>query len=216
MAIDAFEMALIHQTFRDELAKAPGLIRGVRAGDTRRSKVVSDHVVNIMSLLHHHHEAEDDILWPLLRTRVPVSANDCTRMQDEHLAVAAAMDRVANLRSLWAETADPGRADELIAAVDDLSARLAEHLADEEEHVVPLINAHITTEEWNVLLARGAAALNRKNVQFVLAFASFVLQDASTDERRRFMAGVPAGPRLLLKVFGQRAFDSYRARVYSS
>ncbi|MET0699867.1 MAG: hemerythrin domain-containing protein [Mycobacterium sp.] len=214
MAIDAFEMALVHRTFRDELANVPGLIRTVEAGDTHRAKVVSNHLANMTLLVHHHHAAEDDLLWPLLAARTPVSAADVTRMRDEHDDVTAAMERVDAVRPVWAATANPARAEELIAGIEELSARLGRHLTDEEECVVPLINAHITIREWHAFLARGAAILAPGNVQFVLAFAGFVLKDASADQRRRFLEGVPAGPRLLLRLIGPWAFKSYRAKVY--
>lgn len=216
MAIDAFEMALVHRTFRDELANAPSLIRAVKTGDVRRARVVAKHLVNMTLLLHHHHAAEDDLLWPLLAARAPVGAADVTRMQEEHDNVAAAMDWVQAARPSWSVTADLESAEELIRAVDELSSRLGRHLTDEEEHIVPLINAHITIREWHAFLARGAAILAPNNVQFVLAFAGFVLQDASTEDRRRFLAGVPAGPRLLLRLLGPWAFDSYRAKVYEA
>jgi iron-sulfur cluster repair protein YtfE (RIC family) len=216
MTIDAFEMALIHQTFRDELHKAPGLIGDVKPGDTGRSKVVSDHLVNIISILHHHHAAEDDLLWPLLRARVAAAGADVSRMQDEHTDIAKAMDKVEAVRLLWAATAEPEHAERLIDSVEELSALLDNHLADEEEHVVPLINAHITGAEWEQLLARGAAFLSPKNVRFALAFAEFALEGASPDQRRRFLDGVPAGPRVLLRLFGRRAFNSYRAKVYGA
>jgi hemerythrin-like domain-containing protein len=216
MTIDAFEMALVHQVFRNELTQAPSLIRQVQPGDTQRARVISAHLENIMMVLHHHHAAEDDLLWPLLRMRAPVNSADVMRMQDEHLAVDAAMSQLTAARSRWSATADHRHAEELIDSVEELSARLAEHLADEEQHIVPLINAHITTQEWNAVLARAAAVLNRKNIQFVLAFGSFVLQDSSAEERRRFLDGVPMGPRILLRLFGNRAFDSYRAKVYGA
>jgi hypothetical protein len=154
------------------------------------------------------------MLWPLLATRAPVSAADVTRMQDEHDHVAVAVDRMEAIRPVWAATGNPARAEELIASVEELSSQLGRHLVDEEERVVPLINAHITIREWHAFLARGAAILTPTNVRFVLAFGSSVLQDASTDERRRFLAGVPAGPRLLLRFLGPWAFNSYRAKVY--
>jgi iron-sulfur cluster repair protein YtfE (RIC family) len=177
---------------------------------------VSEHLVNIMAILHHHHLAEDELLWPLLRVRVAAAGADVSRMRDEHADIAKAMDDVDAVRPAWAASADSVGAQRLIDAVGALSMLLDNHLADEEERVVPLINAHVSRAEWEQLLARGAAILTPKNIRFVLAFAEFALAGASPDERRRFMNGVPAGPRLLLRLFGRRAFNSYRAKVYGT
>ena len=111
MAVDASEMAMVHRVFRDELHDAPGLVRGVAVGDTGRSMVVGAHLDFIVAGLHHHHAAEDELLWPKLRT--------------ERLAVE----------------------------VEELSLRTGEHLTDEESAVVPLINAHVTEQEWREVTA---------------------------------------------------------------
>ena len=153
--------------------------------------MVSADLGNIFSVLHHHHAAEDYLLWPMLRARVSLSEQDVARMQDEHAAIAEPMENVQSLRKLWAATADSELAEKLIAPVNDLSARVDAHLEDEEQHIVPLINAHITAAEWQECLDRGAAFLTPKNVRFTLAFGGFALEDASADERRRFLAGIP-------------------------
>ena len=105
MATDAFEMALIHRVFRRELAHAPDLISSVVAGDTKRSKVVSAHLCNVVSVLHHHHAAEDDQLWPTLRARLPLRVQDLARMQEEHTAIAESIAKVAAITTRWAATA---------------------------------------------------------------------------------------------------------------
>jgi hypothetical protein len=209
-------MGLIHQAFRSELAHAPDLIRGVEAGDTKRSNLVSDHLGNIISVLHHHHAAEDALLWPILQARVPACDNEIRRVEAEHAHIAESVDKVQALRASWAASADSRAAEQLVAALEELSARVDEHLEDEEQNIVPLINSHITAAEWQELLDRGAAFLTPKNVRFALAFAGFVLQDASADERRRFLADVPLPPRLLYRLFGERAFSAYRTRIYGS
>jgi hypothetical protein len=53
-----------------------------------------------------------------------------------------------------------------------------------------------------------------KNVQFALAFSCFVLQHASDDQARRFLDGIPAASRLLVRLLGQREFNAYRHTVY--
>src|SRR4051812_7726675 len=69
--IDTSDMLFAHRVFRRELRSAPELIGGVEAGDTKRSALVADHLGYIVAGLHHHHAAEDELLWPPLRTRVP-------------------------------------------------------------------------------------------------------------------------------------------------
>ena len=72
--IDTREMVVVHTAFRREIGAAPGLVRGVAAGDRARAHVVGDHVGLLLEMLHHHHVGEDDLLWPKLLERVPGSS----------------------------------------------------------------------------------------------------------------------------------------------
>src|ERR1700727_1805724 len=53
-----------HRFFRNELRGVPELINGVRAGDAKRAAVVNAHLSFIVAVLHHHHAAKDDLIWP--------------------------------------------------------------------------------------------------------------------------------------------------------
>ena len=66
MPSDPFQMAMIHRTFRNEFGHISDLIRAVASRDTKRSGVVGSYCDNIISVLHHHHAAEDEVLWPKL------------------------------------------------------------------------------------------------------------------------------------------------------
>lgn len=148
MSTDAFDMAIVHRIFRNELHNAPGLVRGVKAGDTKRSAIVGRHLNFIMSGLHHHHAAEDELIWPKLHARAPNHAAEITRMEDEHRGIAEGVASVQDIVASWVASAEPGLAKQLISAIEDLSTVVDDHLADEEVTIVPLINEHITPVEW--------------------------------------------------------------------
>jgi Hemerythrin HHE cation binding domain len=65
----AFDMAMVHRAFRNELHSIPALIRAVGVGDAQRAAVVAAHLDFIVTVLHHHHAAEDDLVWPKLHAR---------------------------------------------------------------------------------------------------------------------------------------------------
>ena len=71
MSIDALDMLVVHRVFRREFHDMSGLIAGVAAGDTARAKVVGEHLRFMLAALHHHHAAEDELVWPKLHSRVP-------------------------------------------------------------------------------------------------------------------------------------------------
>jgi hemerythrin-like domain-containing protein len=94
MTVNTLDMVLVHRVFRREFRYAAEFIEGVRAGDVAHAQVVGDHLTFMLSALHHHHAAEDDLVWPKLQARVASSEADLQRMVDEHAAIAAAVHRV--------------------------------------------------------------------------------------------------------------------------
>jgi Hemerythrin HHE cation binding domain len=222
MPTDAFEMALVHRVFRSELSAAPGLITLVRPGQRGRGTQVSDHISNVLTALHHHHEAEDELLWPTLHARVPLRAEDIHRMETEHALIAKLVSSVELRLAAWlAATESPGAgcaaqsraAQILIYEVETLAELVGEHLSVEELRVIPLINEYITDAEWRATTERGASFLTLGNVRFGVAFVGMVFEECTADERRRFLAGMPPVRRWLVKLLSRRAVTNYRARL---
>jgi hypothetical protein len=143
----AFDMAMVHRAFRNELHGVPDLINGVRAGDAKRAGAVNAHLNFIVAVLHHHHEAEDDLIWPKLHARVPLCDHDIGRMEDAHRAIAAGIDTARATGSVWARTGVPTAAERLRTAVEELIGFVDVHLDDEEHDIVPLIEEYITASE---------------------------------------------------------------------
>src|SRR4051794_4209650 len=143
MASDPFQMAMIHRTFCREFGSLAVLIRTLTPADTTRSRFVGNYLANLISVLHHHHDAEDDMLWPKLHDRAPRYGDTLQRGHAEHAVIASIIERIQAVNPLWARGADPCLAEQLGAAVEELSARAAEHFDHEERDVVPLITQHI-------------------------------------------------------------------------
>jgi hypothetical protein len=213
MPCDAFDMEIVHRVFRTELHNAPDLVRDVKAGDSKRSAIVGDHLNFIVAGLHHHHAAEDELIWPKLRARAPAQAAEITRMEDHHRGIAEGVASVQDIVASWVASADPGLARQIIPAVEGLSAVVDEHLADEELNIVPLISEHITVVEWQEAVSRAAEFLSIKNVWLGLVLGGYVL-DAAGDDGGRLMANVPLPKRALALLLARRACAIYRKKVY--
>jgi len=103
--------------------------------------------------LHLHHTAEDEIVWPALRERLPNS--DCAQsvldaMEAEHQQIdpllAAVDDAFAR--------ADHGHRADVRAigdAADALASSLTGHLAHEERDGLPLIGEALSSAEWRAV-----------------------------------------------------------------
>ncbi|MDT5106057.1 MAG: hypothetical protein QOI25_3570, partial [Mycobacterium sp.] len=157
---------------------------------------------------------EDEVLWPKLRIRIPRCDEEIQRAEDEHAGISELIDKVQSLRPSWRASAESRLAEQLSGAVDELWTGIKEHFEHEEQNIVPLIGEYITPDEWQAFIDRGATYVNPRNLWFALAYAGLLLRDATPDEQRRFIAAVPLGLRIVLKLLGGRAYDAYQTKLY--
>ncbi|HZO70165.1 MAG TPA: hemerythrin domain-containing protein [Kribbellaceae bacterium] len=66
---DTQDMVIVHRAFRREFRLMPDLVADVADGNVRRAAVLAGHCRDIATGLQHHHETEDDLLWPVLLAR---------------------------------------------------------------------------------------------------------------------------------------------------
>lgn len=214
MATDAAEMALVHRMFRRAFGELPGLIDAVEPGDVGHARAVGDHLELLTLVLHHHHSAEDELIWPALYARAPASAGQIRQMEDDHAEIARLDAVVESARDQWMRSADRDSAGRLIEAVTVLSNAVAQHLDDEERTAVPVIQRYLTGDEWQAVLKRGAAFLTPRTVRRALVIGGLTLEATQSQaERQRFLAGIPAGPRMLVRLFAARELAAHRQRV---
>jgi hemerythrin HHE cation binding domain-containing protein len=216
MPCDAGDMFVIHRVFRREFADLPALIAAVPAGDAERAAIVGDHVKFIVAALHHHHAAEDDLAWPRLQSRAPASAADVARMLDGHAEIAVGIERVESLLRGWTESAEPFKTEQLSAAASDLADALDRHLDDEERNAVPLIEEHLTQQEWAAAIKRAASFISVRNLRLGVVLGGLVLDEASPQERQKILSGAPIPQRIVVQLFGARTAASYRRRLHGS
>jgi hemerythrin-like domain-containing protein len=210
--VDTWEMVLVHRVFRREFRILPALIRAVPPGDTGRAEIIGAHLANVAGALHHHHTAEDELLWPVMLDRVGVRADLVHRMEAQHERLAGLLTRVDELTARWRASAGAEVRDVLADVLAEASGALDEHLADEERELLPLVSAHVTPAEWDALNARGREAIPKSKL--ALVFVGAILEEASPRETTLFLAQLPAPARLLWRLFGPgiyaRSRDSIR------
>jgi hypothetical protein len=102
---DTSDMIQFHQVFRDALGAAPALIAAIEPGDDARAEFVANYYVNVLSLLHTHHQGEDELLTPRLLQRCPDQSETITRIGGQHKAVLGAVDDAEAAIVAW--QADP-------------------------------------------------------------------------------------------------------------
>jgi len=190
---------------------APALIRAVRPGDTARAGVLAEHLGNLAQGLHHHHTGEDELLWPLMLARVPMQAELINRMEAQHDRLHAPLARVEELLPRWRARALAADRDELADVLAQAAVALDEHLADEEREILPLVEQYLTPAEWKALGERGKAILPKGKL--ALVFLGAILEEATPEEKKRFLAELPAPARLLWRLTGERVYAKARDQI---
>ncbi|WP_399895655.1 hemerythrin domain-containing protein [Streptomyces sp. BBFR51] len=202
------QMKVIHRVMRREFAQLPDLIAAVRVGDTARARLLGDHLSLVLDMLHEHHEAEDELLWPVLVQRVPLEKDLIAVMETQHQAIGDAVDAVAAQLPAWTDDAGAAARDLLTDALRDLGPALTEHLDLEEDEVLPLIHDHLTVPEW-VAPQKHAMKHGPRTLTGKLTLAGMVLEDATPRERAWFLGEMPAPARLLWRLTGARRYDEH-------
>jgi hypothetical protein len=125
---------IIHAAVRRDVARTEQALRRLPDGDAHRARQVRTAWQNLVRELTHHHEAEDDILWPFLLER-GVDADLLHAMEDEHAAMKKALASAS--AAIDSVVATPTASAAAVAA--DVVARSSE-----------VINGHLDHEERDV------------------------------------------------------------------
>jgi hemerythrin-like domain-containing protein len=200
-------MVLIHRVFRREAAQLLRFVSATATGDVVRARRLGRWAREYIGGLHHHHATEDELIWPLLHERVTVYRELVDRMEMQHQALDATVSEIAGRLTAWEESAAEIDRFLLADSIADHQRVLLEHLHDEEDLVMPLVEEHLDPAEWAKVGRAGLENLPKEKVFLALGA---ILEEATDEERAFFMAKVPVAGRLLWKLVGQR---QYRRRM---
>jgi hemerythrin-like domain-containing protein len=208
--IEVRDMAIVHRTFRRAYDEAARLVRAAPTPSPARVTFLADHVDFCISMLHHHHESEDELLYPRLIERAPEQAGTTEEVAHEHQLVAVAVDAASTACATWRRQPSAETGEALAASLDNLNAVLQPHLDDEEQKVVPLAAVTLTQQEWDEMGVRARAAIPRKRLGSAFGMLLEPLDDA---DRAYMKQSLPAPVRLLFPLLIQRPWNTYAATL---
>ncbi|MEU1204942.1 hemerythrin domain-containing protein [Nocardia sp. NPDC005825] len=210
---DTYDMVVVHNAFRRHFRALPALAAGVAPGDVERARVLADFLAELGTGLHSHHTGEDELMWPLLLERAPMAAALVLRLEEQHERIAELSTRAQRDAAAFATAADPAARDRFAATATALAAALDEHLAEEETHILSIVEQVMTVPEWRALGERGRAHMPKDRQ---LVFLGFLLHAASAPDRRKVLAELPRTARLAWRLLGRRTFDREYRQVYGT
>ena len=211
---DTRVMGVIHSIYRRELRLAGETVRGVAEGDVARAAVVADHLQLVHDNLHHHHTAEDDLLWPLLLQRVPEELAPLVHlMEQQHAKVEELLAAIGTRLPQWRARGEAGDRDELADLHDQLYLHLVEHMDAEEERLLPIASRNVTQEEWEAMGAAARAGTPRSQSLLVLGM---IVYDGDPEIVAHMLSAAPAPVRWLLPRLARRAYARHARAVYGT
>jgi hemerythrin-like domain-containing protein len=211
---DGREMYMVHNMLRREFGLAPRVVRAVADGDRERARTVADHIRTVSTVLHHHHESEDAYVWPLLLQRVEEQTVSLVElMEQQHADVAMLGHRAETAMSDWAADPAAGRRETLAGALESLFTSLREHLAMEEQRIVPLMEECVTAAEWNEMVQKGAADADPEGLP--LGFG-MMMYEGDPEVIEAAIGNMPEGARDLIPKLATQAFAEHSELIYGT
>lgn len=208
---DTRDMLVVHTALRREFRQAPELVRAAGAQEGAVRDRIADHISWLLNFLHHHHDGEDRLLWPLLRERAGTElAPLVDTMEAQHAGIAVLVDRATEQLGAWRRS---GAGDALADTLDQMYAGLVEHLALEEREVLPLAATHVRPHEWARLGEEGMASIPGKERPRVLGM--FMLE-GDPAAIRAMLSHAPLPVRMLMPRLAPRSYASYHRKVQGS
>lgn len=210
----ALPVVMVHRALRREVRLAGPLVRRCEVGDTRRAGVVAPHVEVLLRGLHHHHELEDDLVWPLLRSRTDIDDHPVLDvMEAQHREVDRLVRSTTRLLPVWRTQAAAGARNRLAAGLGALHEVLDAHLDLEELVVLPLAEQHLTAAEWRHIGEEAERRQDRRDR--TLAFG-MLQHEGDPAVLASMLATAPLPARLLVPRLARRAYRRHATAVHGT
>jgi hemerythrin-like domain-containing protein len=211
---DARDMFAAHTMIRREFGLMPGLVRATPAGDTPRITVIVDHIALMGGFLNGHHASEDKHIWPHLLQRCPGQCAPIVAvMEEQHDAIHSGLLEVGQAALAWSGRASAGTRDALADAIDGLLPVAAEHLALEEEQVVPLIEKYLTQAEYAAVAQEQGADTPPDKLPTLFGMFMYETEPDIVD---LVVAEMPAEVQPVIKDLGAAAYANYAQQLYGT
>ncbi|MBB6627489.1 hemerythrin domain-containing protein [Nocardioides sp. KIGAM211] len=214
--VDTRDMVVVHTAVLREFRLLRGAVARTAGGDRDQARVVDAHLGLMCDLLHHHHEGEDELLWPLLAARLPAGSQPLLALAEaQHDGLHQALAAVGVARHAWIENASGVSRDALVRGLEVLSRLLTEHLEDEERNLLPLAATYLTAAEWQAVGEHGAASTPKAALPLVVGMFAY---EGDPAVLKATLASAPLVPRLLVPriapgVYARRARKVYGTRT---
>jgi hypothetical protein len=142
--------AIIHtRLLHDVYRRATSLLATNARSRSASEKALRELTGFVVSEIRYHHQSEDRLVWPILRSANPGAAATLNRLGGGHSQVDCSLELLNQVA-----IRPGGDADALAHAAVAVRDVVHHHLANEEEDVLPMLAAHVSDARWGTLANR--------------------------------------------------------------
>ncbi|MGW5556946.1 hemerythrin domain-containing protein [Micromonospora sp. NPDC003944] len=179
-------MVIVHRAMARDLQQISDAARQLsQRPDDRRTAALIQYADRVIQLIDHHHEGEDDVLWPMLRDRgAPAEALDL--MASEHHELAELLHQLQKL------IGSAGDGPAVLAEIADKTAALRQllvvHTADEERELNDRLKPALGEKEWGVFQRHMVTSAPKWTLWFM---PPWMATAATTPQERKALPAAP-------------------------
>jgi hemerythrin-like domain-containing protein len=202
---------VIHGAVRRDLRRLHDALGAVRDGDTERARGLDRAYAHLQQELTEHHQGEDQLVFPFLAGVENGVGELVQEMEDEHQAMAAALEETRRAMDAYAASGSKVDATAARDSIARTQAVVDRHLTHEEQDAEPLVAAHEQSAEWK----RVEKQLRPRSVKRIGTFFAWV-QDGTDPEAEAFLASrIPSPVIFVFSRLGGRGYRRDIARVWA-
>jgi hypothetical protein len=201
---------IIHAAFRRDLRRFDHALGNFATGSQRRADELGTAWDNFAFQLHHHHQDEETIFWPTLRS-LGVDDSLTADLKGEHARMLEALGVATKSVEVLRGRPSASNARAARGSIRDLEAVLNQHLAHEEQELEPRAAEFHATPEIKGAQKRARRA-HRGNQGTLF---SWLLDGADADARQGLRRDVPPPVLFVICRTGGRRYRRTVAPVWA-
>lgn len=203
---DQTGMYLMHHALRRDFAKFASAVESTPISEHDVWSALERRWVAMADVLHHHHSAEDDQLWPLLQRHAESVGDDgdlkmLAEMEAEHEHLDPALATVADAFAAMSGHPCTDHRNALEIRLGGAHEGLLQHLAHEEGQALPMLQRTLSEDENASFEKAVGKSYPLKMIPFLLPW---VMDEVPAEARDRLFETTPPGYGLLLRLFRVR------------
>ncbi|MFG1809717.1 hemerythrin domain-containing protein [Streptomyces sp. NPDC049040] len=197
--VSVIETRLVHDSHR----RASVLLAEAAARSSVPPAAVAALRDFLVANVRHHHESEDEVLWPMIGAVSPAHAVAMAELTGEHKLLETALDDLAAVDI--SEGADRALYTCASAILRDLVHR---HLDDEEPVLFPALRDYITDDAWREFALHVKTTSPTLNLHFMVGFVDLA---GDAGEADLILGGLPTEDLAALRAQARDAFRELEA-----